>query len=130
MAHENIHSLLDSIRYLDTFGHAGVITCIRTRLIKVCVCQIPNLPTTVVFLMIHDKLLIAFGHKSFKFLVYRLAMAVTGNRELGFDSGEGARDTNNTSKEGRRRANCPILTQGGCDKKWRYNASMSCNWNE
>ena len=46
---------------------------------------------------IHDKLLIAFGDESFKFLTYQLltvvywsTMAVTGNRELGFDSGEGA----------------------------------------
>ena len=47
--------------------------------------------------MIHDKLLFAFGDGSFKFLTYQLSMvgywptmAVTGNRELGFDSGEGA----------------------------------------
>ena len=49
------------------------------------------------FLVIHDKILIAFGDESFKFLTYQLSMvgywptmAVTGNRELGFDSGEGA----------------------------------------
>ena len=82
---------------MDTFGNARVNTCIRTRLKKGCVYQIPNLPTSVVFLMIHDELLIAFGHQSFKFLAYRLVMvgywptmAVTGNRESGFDSGEGA----------------------------------------
>ena len=48
--------------------------------------------------MIHDKILIAFGDESFKFLTYHQlsmvgywpTMAVTGNRELGFDSGEGA----------------------------------------
>ena len=47
--------------------------------------------------MIHDKILIAFGDESFKFLTYQLSMvgywptmAVTGKRELGFDSGEGA----------------------------------------
>ena len=39
-------------------------------------------------------------------------MTVTGNRELGFDSGEGAWETVTTSKEGTRRANYPILTQG------------------
>ena len=51
-----------------------------------------NLPTSVVFLVIHDKILIAFGDESFKFLTYQLSMvgywptmAVTGNRELGFD---------------------------------------------
>ena len=44
-------------------------------------------------------------------------MAFTGNGELGFDSGEGARETATTSKEGSRRANYPILTKGGSDKK-------------
>ena len=66
-------------------------------LVKGCVYQIPNIPTSVVFLVIHEKLLIAFGDKFFKFLDYQLSivgywptMAVTGKRELGFDSGEGA----------------------------------------
>ena len=44
-------------------------------------------------------------------------MALTGDGELGFDSGEGARETATTSKEGSRRANYPILIQGGSDKK-------------
>ena len=62
--------------------------------------------------------------KSFKFLPYQLwmvvywtTMAVTGNGELGFDSGEGAWETATTSTEGSRRANCPIPTRGGSDKK-------------
>ena len=50
-------------------------------------------------------------------------VALTGNGELGFDSGEGARETATTSKEGSRRANYPILTQGGSDKKYQYEAS-------
>ena len=61
---------------------------------------------------------------SFKFLTYQLllvcywrTMAMTGNGELGFDSGEGACEMATTSKEGSRRANYPILTQGGSDKK-------------
>ena len=61
---------------------------------------------------------------SFKFLPYQLRMvgywpnmALTGNGELGFDSGEGARETATTSKEGSRRVNYPILTQGGSDNK-------------
>ena len=61
---------------------------------------------------------------SFKFLTYQLStvgywptVALTGDGELGFDSGEGARETATTSKEGSRRANYPILTQGGSDKK-------------
>jgi hypothetical protein len=59
-----------------------------------------------------------------EFLTYQLSMvgswptmALTGNGELGFGSGEGARETATTSKEGSRRANYPILTQGGSDKK-------------
>ncbi|KAK8535793.1 hypothetical protein V6N13_031917 [Hibiscus sabdariffa] len=39
-------------------------------------------------------------------------MVVTGDGELGFDSGEGAWETATTSKEGSRRANYPILTRG------------------
>ena len=47
--------------------------------------------------MIHDKVLIAFCDESFKYVTYQLsmaghwpAMAVTGNRESGFDFGKGA----------------------------------------
>ena len=64
------------------------------------------------------------GDGSFKFLTYQLptvgywpTVAMTGNGELGFDSGEGALEMATTSKEGSRRANYPILTQGGSDKK-------------
>ncbi len=45
-------------------------------------------------------------------------MVVTGNGELGFDSGEGARETATTSMEGSRRANYPIPIRGGSDKKY------------
>ena len=80
----------------------------------------------------------AFGRdKSFKFLPHQLSMVVywttmafTGNGGLGFDSGEGAWETATTSKEGSRRVNYPILTQGGSDKKYQYEAILSCNWNE
>ncbi len=40
---------------------------------------------------------------------FGLTMAMTGNGELGFDSGEGALKMATTSKEGRRRVNYPIL---------------------
>ena len=50
-------------------------------------------------------------------VVYWTTMAVTGNGELGFGSGEGAWETATTSKEGSRRVNYPILIQGGSDKK-------------
>ena len=78
-------------------------------------------------LVIHDnctKWIASAVTASFKFLTYQLptagywpTVAMTGNGELGFDSGEGAWETATTSKEGSRRANYPILTQGGSDKK-------------
>ena len=64
------------------------------------------------------------GAGSFKFLTYQLStvgywptVALTGNGELGFDSGEGARETATTSKDGSRRANYPMRTPRGSDKK-------------
>ena len=48
---------------------------------------------------------------------YGLTLALTGNGELGFDSGEGALEMATTSKEGSRRVNYPILMQGGSDNK-------------
>ena len=50
-------------------------------------------------------------------VVYGPTMAVTGNEEFGFDFGEGAREMATTSKEGSRRVNYQILTQGGSDNK-------------
>ena len=44
-------------------------------------------------------------------------VATTGDGGLGFDSGEGAREIATTSKEGSRRANCPIVAQGGSDNQ-------------
>ena len=72
---------------------------------------------------------------SFKFLPYQLSMvgswptmAITGNGELGFDSGEGAWETATTSKDGSRRANYPIPTRGGSDDKKQRSASLvKCN---
>jgi hypothetical protein len=43
-------------------------------------------------------------------------MVVTGDGELGFDSGEGAWEMATTSKEGSRRANYLIHTVGGSEK--------------
>ena len=45
-----------------------------------------------------------------------LHKAQTGDGELEFDSGEVAWDIATTSKEGSRRSNCPILTQGGSNE--------------
>ena len=49
--------------------------------------------------------------------LHRHRVAMIGNGELGFDSREGAWEPATTSKEGSRRANYRILTQGGSDKK-------------
>ena len=77
--------------------------------------------------MIHDKRTERVARADavpFKFLTYQLptvgywpTVALTGNGELGFDSGEGARETATTSKEGSRRANYLILPQRGVDQK-------------
>ena len=74
-----------------------LIPAYRPRLMKDCVCLLPNLPTSVGLLVIHDKLLIVFGDESFKLLTCQLSMvwywptmAVTGNREGGFLFGEAA----------------------------------------
>ncbi len=48
---------------------------------------------------------------------YGPTMVITGHGALGCDAGEGAWEMATTSKEGSRRANYPILTQGGSDKK-------------
>ena len=75
---------------------------------------------------------------SFKFLPYQLSMvvywttmAVTGNEEFGFDFGEGAWETATTSKEGSRRVNYPILTQGGSDNKSQCGTSvLQLDWEQ
>ena len=48
--------------------------------------------------------------------------ALTGNRELGFCSGEGVWEIATTSKEGSRRVNYPIAVSRGSDKKSQYYA--------
>ena len=44
-------------------------------------------------------------------------MVITGDGELGFDSGEGAWETATTSKEGSRHANYPMVEDRGSDEK-------------
>ena len=70
-----------------------------------------------------DRTAVAFG-LLLMFLTYQLltvgylpTVAMTGDGGLGFDSGEGARDTATTSKECSRHVNYPILVQGGSDNK-------------
>ena len=48
---------------------------------------------------------------------YWPTVALTGNGESGFGSGEEALETATTSKEGSRRVNYPIVTHGDSDKK-------------
>jgi hypothetical protein len=67
---------------------------------------------------------LSFCPISFWMVGYGPTMALTGNGELGFDSGEGALETATTSKEGSRRVNYPILTQGGSDKKYQCRAKF------
>ena len=58
-------------------------------------------------------------------------MVLTGNGELGFDSGEGALKTATTSKEGSRHANYPMIADRGSDEKYQYKTlPRPCNWNE
>ena len=52
--------------------------------------------------------------------MYLTTEALTGNRELGFNSGEGAWEIATTSKEGSRRVNYPILIKRGSNKKSQY----------
>ena len=100
----------------DTLVNSIVNTCIQTRLMKGCVHQIPNFPTSVVFLMSHDILLIASDHWSFKFLTYQLAMVGCWLTIDGLQRIEPEKRLPFLRK-GRKCANCPILTQGGSDKK-------------
>ena len=90
---------------------------------KIVIISIKPIPPGVWWIIVIERIAKSCD-KSFKFLPYQLSMvvywttmAVTGNGELGFDSGEGAWETATTSTEGSRRENCPILTQGGSDKK-------------
>ena len=74
--------------------------------------------------MVIERIACFGGDDSFKFLTYQLptvgywpTVALTGNGELGFDSGEGALKTATTSKEGSRHANYPMTEGRGSDEK-------------
>ena len=122
---------------MDNCGNSRANTCLQTRPREgLCVLE-TGLTRSGGRTLIHNTPTNRIGDESFKFLTYQLSMvgywptmALTGNGELGFNSGEGARETATTSKEGSRRVNYPILIQGGSDKKYQYEASLLCNWNE
>ncbi len=79
--------------------------------------------------------LAAINHSSFcpimlSMVVYWTTMALTGNGELGFDSGEGAGETATTSKEGSRRVNSQswireVVTRYSNVTKWRLQWGFS-----
>ena len=113
--------------YLDNRGNSRANTCEKSRLLEgmYLLDKKPIRATCSWWFMITLRIVWLYvDDGSFKFLPYQLSMVrswptmvVTGNGELGFDSGEGAWEMATTSKEGSRRANYPILTQGGSDKK-------------
>ena len=124
MAHYISYSLFDGTYYMDNRSNSRANTCIKPRLLEGVYLLDWNQCGATRYLVIHNNFRIVFDDASFKFLPYQLrmvgywpTMALTGNGELGFDSGEGARETATTSKEGSRRVNYPILTQGGSDNK-------------
>ena len=110
---------------MDNRGNSRANTCCKTWLFEgLYLLDIKPVAARLLWWFIITDRSEASLAKSFKFLPYQLSMvvywttmAITGNGELGFDSGEGAWETATTSKEGSRRVNYPILTQGGSDKK-------------
>ena len=89
------------IPYMDNCGNSRANTCTQTRLrgrvVFISYRTNPGLPGLV---MIHDNRtnrMASAGDKSYQFLTYQVwmvgywpTMPLTGNGELGFDSGEGA----------------------------------------
>ncbi len=114
--------------YLDNRSNSRANTCTKSRLLEgmYLLDTKPSWgqPQSWWFIITLRIAWLYAGDASFKFLPYQLSMVrywltmvTTGNGELGFDSGEGAWEMATTSKEGSRRANYPILTQGGSDNK-------------
>ena len=125
MAHYISYSLFDGHCYLDIRSNSRANTCIKPWLLEGVYLLDGNQCRETWIMVIHNNFRIDRKiDASFKFLPYQLwmvgywpTMALTGNGELGFDSGEGAWEMATTSKEGSRRVNYPILTQGGSDNK-------------
>jgi hypothetical protein len=87
--------------YMDNRGNSRANTCTKTRLHgRVVFISYRTNAGSAWFLVIHDNRtnrMASAGDESFKFLTYQLptvgywpTVAMTGNGELGFDSGEGA----------------------------------------
>ena len=89
------------ILYMDNCANCRANTCAQTRLLGRVVFisyrTNPGLPGLVVIHNNRTNRMASAGDESFKFLTYQLptvgywpTVAMTGNGELGFDSGEGA----------------------------------------
>ena len=89
------------IHYMDNRGNSRANTCAKTRLLgRVVFIRYRTNPASAGLLVIHNNRtnrMASAGDESFKFLTYQLptvgywpTVAMTGNGELGFDSGEGA----------------------------------------
>ena len=115
---------------MDNRGNSTANTCTQTRLRgRVVLIRYRTNPSLLGFLVTHNNRtnrIATAGDRPYEILTYQVptvgywpTVPMTGNGELGFDSGEGARETATTSKEGSRRVNYPILTKGGSDKKYR-----------
>ena len=87
--------------YMDNCGNSRANACINTQLHgRVVFIRYRTNPGLPGFVVIHDNQtnrMASADDKSFKFLTYQLptvgywpTVAMTGNGELGFDSGEGA----------------------------------------
>ena len=89
------------IHYMDNCGNSRANTCAQTRLcgrvVFIRYRTNPGLPGLVVIHNNRTNRIAPANDESFKFLTYQLptvgywpTVAMTGNGELGFDSGEGA----------------------------------------
>ena len=89
------------ILYMDNRGNSRANTCAQTRLrgrvVFISYRTNPGSPGLVVIHNNRTKHMAPAGAKSYEFLTYQLStvgywptVAMTGNGELGFDSGEGA----------------------------------------
>ena len=100
MAHYISYSLFDGSCYLDNRSNSRANTCVKPRLLGGVYLLDGNQCGATRYMVIHNNFanrMASAGDGPFKFLPYQLSMvvywttmAVTGNGELGFDSGEGA----------------------------------------
>ena len=100
MAHYNSYNFREGNYYTDNRGNSGANTCTTLDFGKVALIRLRTNLCLHSSWMIHNKLanrMASAGDSSLKLLTYQLStvgywptVALTGNGELGFDSGEGA----------------------------------------